>query len=79
MQTLTQNNIAQTAQDYVTIVAPSIGEVMRRFRDSGLAAKGYAINGPVARHTFAYAGTDSTDEPFGGEPMTAATFVRADR
>lgn len=76
MQTLTQNTMAQTAQDYITIVAPSIAEVMRRFSESGLAAKGYAITGPVARHTFAYAGDDASEQPFGGEPMTAATFVR---
>lgn len=71
------NSIAQADTDqYITIVAPSIGEVMKRFRDSGLAARGYAIAGPVARHTFAYAGEDSDEAPFGGSPMTAATFIR---
>lgn len=73
----TPNSIAQADTDqYITIVAPSIAEVMQRFRDNGLAARGYAITGPVARHTFSYAGADGDQQPFGGAPMTAATFIR---
>lgn len=71
------STIAQAdTEQYITIVAPSIAEVMQRFRDSGLAARGYAIAGPVARHTFSYAGSDGDEQPFGDSPMTAATFIR---
>ncbi len=66
---------ARLEDDYITIVAPTLDEVMQQFRDSGLAAKGYAIAGRVARHRFDVAGVD----PFGGAPMSAATFIRNGR
>lgn len=63
-------------EEYITIIAPTAREVMRRFKEQGLAALGYAINGRIDRHQFAYAGGDRTTELFSGEPMVAATFVR---
>jgi hypothetical protein len=65
------------AEDYVTIIAPSIAEAMAQFRARGLAAAGYAIVGPVDRHRFTLAtGTGSIDL-FAESPMVAATFRRA--
>jgi hypothetical protein len=62
--------------EYITIIAPSAREVMHRFKEQGLAALGYAINGRMDRHQFAFADADQTTELFEGEPMVAATFVR---
>jgi hypothetical protein len=72
----TQITAAPGENEYVTIVAPTLGEVMKKFRDSGLAAQGYAIAGRVGRHRFAMGGTDAGEELFGGSAMTAATFFR---
>lgn len=78
MQMLTPISIATDSQEeeYVTIVAPTIAEVMQRFRDSDLAQRGFLIEGRVARHRFAYAGEATKEDLFNGELMTAATFVR---
>ena len=79
MQTQDHAQAAALTRDdeYVTIVAPTLGEVMQKFRDSGLAAQGFAIAGRVARHKFSFAGGDGHGDMFGGTPMTAATFIRA--
>ncbi len=80
-QHITQISSART-DEYVTIIAPSLGAVMAQFRARGLGAKGYSIAGPSARHQFSYAGENAAKEPkqenlFGGVPMVAATFRRA--
>ena len=80
-QTSTLSTSQYQDDDYVTIVAPSIVEVMDKFRSSGMAAKGYKIAGRVCRHTFAFAGRSSSNEDasaemFDGDRMMAATFVR---
>ncbi len=77
-QHTTQASSAST-DEYVTIIAPSLGAVMGQFRDRGLGAKGFAITGPVARHRFAYAREgrgEAVSEMFGGVAMVAATFRR---
>lgn len=80
-----QSSTASTSQfqddDYVTIVAHSMAEVMDQFRASGLSAKGYKVAGRICRHTFAFAGQtsnsdDASTEMFDGDRMMAATFVR---
>ena len=38
---------AVTTDEYVTIIAYSFSALMERFRESGLAAQGYSIAGPV--------------------------------
>lgn len=73
----TQTDPATRDDEYVTIVAPSLGEVMQKFRDSGLAAQGYAIAGRATRHRFAFAGNGAGEDMFGGAAMTAATFFRS--
>lgn len=80
-QHITQFSSARTDQ-YVTIIAPSLGAVMAQFRERGLGAQGYAITGPSARHQFSYAGENAAKEPsqenlFGGVAMVAATFRRS--
>ncbi len=74
------NQPNQDRQDeYVTIIAPSLGAVMSQFRRRGLAQLGFAITGPAGRHQFAYAGNGKGEperEMFGGAPMVAATFKR---
>lgn len=79
MHSPTQTFTSTPAQEdsYITIVAPTLGEVMQRFRDSGLAAEGYSIAGQAARHKFAYAGDAVNVDLFGGVRMIAATFIRA--
>ncbi len=74
------NKTNQNCQDeYVTIIAPSLGAVMGQFRRRGLGQLGFAITGPAGRHQFAYAGNghgEHEGEMFGGAPMVAATFKR---
>ncbi len=76
-----QHNIKTTQDEYVTIIAPSLGAVMGQFRERGLGAMGFAITGPAVRHQFAYAGETIANEArqedlFGGVAMIAATFRR---
>lgn len=72
--TITGND--RQSEDYVTIIGPSLIEVMRQFRERGLGEDGYAIVGRVDRHRFAMADVDGAHELFDGEPMLAATFMR---
>jgi len=68
-----------STDEYVTIIAPSLGAVMGQFRARGLGQRGFTITGPVARHQFAYAGEGGVEGPcemFGGVAMVAATFRR---
>lgn len=62
--------------EFVTIVAPTIGAVMQQFRDSKLGAKGYCIAGRVVRRAFKYADGTGNVDMFDGAEMVAATFTR---
>lgn len=64
-------------EEFITIIGPTLGEVMRQYRDRGLAAAGYAITGQAGRHQFAVAGSNDSAVLFNGAPMVAATFRRA--
>lgn len=71
----------QTAQgqseDFITIIAPSMAEVMESFRAQGLAEKHYAIVHRAGRHSFTLAGGDTpARDLFDGAQMIAATFAR---
>jgi hypothetical protein len=63
-------------EEYVTIIAPTIGDVMKQFQARGLDVLGYAIMGRIGRHRFAFAQDDQSKEMFEGETMLAATFMR---
>jgi len=78
MQTIASKSPEKSTgtDDYITIIAPTINAVMQRFQESGLAAKGYSITGPVGRHQFAYVGDEAEVDLFGGVRMIAATFFR---
>ncbi len=78
MQAQSTNTAADISgtEEYVTIVAPTISEVMEQFRSSDLAAQGFCITGRVGRHKFAYAGERQPSELFDGAKMVAATFMR---
>lgn len=78
MQAQTINSAAKISdeEEYITIVAPTINEVMEQFRASDLAAQGFCITGRVGRHKFSYAGERQQAELFDGAKMVAATFMR---
>ncbi len=82
MTPISSNTIGQRADEYVTIIAPSLKAVMGQFRERGLGEQGFSIVGPAARHRFSYAGENAARESehenlFGGVAMVAATFRRA--
>jgi hypothetical protein len=70
---LTANDTAQR-EEYVTIIADTVAEVMSQFSSRALSADGYSIVGPIGRHSFSHAG--GAGAMFGGQPMFAATFMR---
>lgn len=59
--------------EFVTIIAPTMAEVMAAFEAQGLAARDYAIVHRAGRHSFTHAGNGPL---FEGHPMIAATFAR---
>ncbi len=63
-------------EDFITIIAPSMAEVMDSFRAQGLAAKHYTIIHRAGRHSFTMAGEGAAHVLFEGLPMVAATFMR---
>ena len=64
--------------DCITILARDAAGAMAEFSRLGLSAQGFAIAGRVLRHRFAFAGDmPGAPAPFGGEPLFAATYVRA--
>lgn len=71
------NQAASEAEEYVTIIAPTLSGVMNQFKARGLAAAGYAITGQAARHHFEVADPAGSHDLFGGSPMVAATFRRS--
>lgn len=74
--TLNSANTIPREEEFITIVAPTIDEVMKEFHTSDLAAQGYCIAGRVGRHKFSYAESANKSELFEGARMFAATFTR---
>lgn len=65
------------SEDFITIIAPTMAEVMESFRAQGLAEKHYAIVHRAGRHNFTLAGSETpTRDLFDGVQMIAATFAR---
>ncbi len=60
-------------EDFITIIAPSMAEVMADFARLGLARRDYAIVHRGGRHRFTLAGSGAL---FEGADMIAATFMR---
>lgn len=60
-------------EDFITIIAPSMAEVMASFASQGLAERQYAIVHRGGRHSFTLAGGETL---FDGAKMVAATFAR---
>ena len=60
-------------EDFITIIAPSMAEVMASFKSQGLAERDYAIVHRGGRHSFTMAGGQTL---FEGAQMVAATFAR---
>lgn len=67
---------SEARNEYVTIVATTMDELMQQFRVRGLGALGFTIMGEVGLHHFALAEHGSARELFDGERMLAATFCR---
>lgn len=71
---MTAHDIIDTAnEDFITIIAPSMAEVMDSFRNQGLAERDYSIVHRAGRHSFTMAGGQKL---FDGAQMVAATFAR---
>lgn len=67
---------SEVREEYITIVARDMNDVMSQFQARGLDALGYAIVGRVGRHRFALAEGGDSSDMFKGEFMLAATFMR---
>lgn len=65
--------IDTASEDFITIIAPSMAEVMESFRSQGLAERDYSIVHRAGKHSFTMAGGKAL---FGGTQMVAATFSR---
>lgn len=75
--TATHTHTEPADQEFVTIIAPSIAEVMNAFRKQGLAELDYSIVHRAGRHQFTLvSGFEQSATLFDGESMTAATFAR---
>lgn len=75
-QCLQNDGTYGAGEDYITIIAPTLAEVMSAFHAQGLAAN-YAILHRAGRHSFTLAGgSDQNTTLFNGQPMVAATFAR---
>lgn len=64
-----------TDRDCITILARDSAAATQEFNRLGLGRQGFAIAGRVERHRFAFA--DGSPAPFDGEPLFAATYIRA--
>lgn len=60
-------------EEFITIIAPTMAEVMASFKAQGLAEREYSIVHRGGRHSFTMAGGETL---FDGAPMVAATFAR---
>jgi len=67
----------QPRDEFVTIIAPTMGAVMEQFKARGLASMGYAIVGRVGRHQFQLADGPEPTDLFEGRQLLAATFHRS--
>ncbi|WP_417578947.1 hypothetical protein [Pelagibacterium sp.] len=65
--------IDTTTEDFITIIAPSMAEVMASFKSQGLAERDYSIVHRAGKHSFTMAGGQTL---FDGAQMVAATFAR---
>lgn len=72
----TQINSQSGPEEFLTIIAPTLSDVMQQYKSRGLSAAGYAITGQAGRHQFSMAGPAGSTELFDGTPMVAATFRR---
>lgn len=68
-----QQIIDTTNEDFITIIAPSMAEVMASFATQGLAEQDYSIVHRAGKHSFTMA---SGQKLFDGTQMVAATFAR---
>ena len=66
-------NTSPGEEDFITIIAPSMAEVMASFAEQKLAEKDYSIVHRGGRHSFTMAGGQKL---FDGVQMVAATFAR---
>ena len=73
-----ENHQATSTQtdEYITIIAPSMREAMRQFKERGLDSLGYAIVGKVVRQQFSLVGLNETSDMFNGETMVSATWMK---
>lgn len=60
-------------EDFITIIAPTMAEVMEGFAAQGLAEREYAIVHRGGHHSFTLADGQTL---FNGSKMVAATFSR---
>lgn len=65
--------IETTSEDFITIIAPSMAEVMASFKAQGLADRQYSIVHRAGKHSFTMAGGETL---FDGAQLVAATFSR---
>lgn len=65
--------IDTASEDFITIIAPSMAEVMASFKSQGLAERDYSIVHRAGRHSFTMADGEAL---FAGAQMVAATFSR---
>jgi len=67
-------------EDFITIIAPTMADVMASYHAQGLAGRDYSIVHRAGRHSFTLAGAEAGGTAlFDGAPMVAATFARAAR
>jgi len=66
---------SQHREDFITIIAPTLAEVMQSYHTQGLSEKNYVIVHRPGQHSFTYVG-EATTHLFDGLPMVAATFMR---
>lgn len=71
-----QQQSQQQLADRITIIAPSVKEVMMQFKLRGLDVLGYAIADKIVRQEFSLVGNSKSEQMFDGEPMFSATWVR---
>lgn len=75
---MTPHEMSRTGnEDFITIIAPTMAEVMESFKAQGLAERDYAIVHRAGKHSFTLAGGGNPMTTlFDGAQMVAATFTR---
>lgn len=66
----------QSREEYLTIIAPTAGEVMAQFKSRDLAGQGYAIAGRIGRHSVSLVSGGSSTDLVSSDGMIAGTFSR---